>query len=291
MTERTYKRFVVFLCLCLCVFASCNKEQQESVVAANEKPAVDTTAVLYSNISECARLATAEYRIHKIVTFDDKIVVRGKMFSRPFSKALPVGDRKIAIPLDVTLRGYVDFSDFNKSNIKRKDGKIIITLPDPKIMVGDSKIDHRNVKKLVDPLRSNFKQEEIEAYCRQGMDSIAMAIPQLGIVEAARVNAAQVLVPIIKAMGYSETDITIQFRPTVNDRTILHWAGIEFRRYKKTGRTRQTAQQVEHVDQHACFLVWQIHGVCCALSLFASYCRHSCCCGFLCKSFSFHVRS
>ncbi len=111
MTERTYKRFVVFLCLCLCVFASCNKEQQESVVAANEKPAVDTTAVLYSNISECARLATAEYRIHKIVTFDDKIVVRGKMFSRPFSKALPVGDRKIAIPLDVTLRGYVDFSD------------------------------------------------------------------------------------------------------------------------------------------------------------------------------------
>lgn len=227
MTERTYKRFVVFLCLCLCVFASCNKEQQESVVAANEKPAVDTTAVLYNNISECARLATAEYRIHKIVTFDDKIVVRGKMFSRPFSKALPVSDRKIAIPLDVTLRGYVDFSDFNKSNIKRKDGKIIITLPDPKIMVGDSKIDHRNVKKLVDPLRSNFKQEEIEAYCRQGMDSIAMAIPQLGIVEAARVNAAQVLVPIIKAMGYSETDITIQFRPTVNDRTILHWAGIE----------------------------------------------------------------
>ena len=163
MTERTYKRFVVFLCLCLCVFASCNKEQQESVVAANEKPAVDTTAVLYSNISECARLATAEYRIHKIVTFDDKIVVRGKMFSRPFSKALPVGDRKIAIPLDVTLRGYVDFSDFNKSNIKRKDGKIIITLPDPKIMVGDSKIDHRNVKKLVDPLRSNFKQEDLSS--------------------------------------------------------------------------------------------------------------------------------
>ena len=227
MTERTYIKFVVFLCLSLYVLVSCTKKQQESVVAANEKPAVDTVAVLCSNISECARLATAEYRIHKIVTFDDKIVVRGKMFSRPFSKALPVGDRKIAIPLDVTLRGYVDFSDFNKSNIKRKNGKIIITLPDPKIMVGDSKIDHRNVKKLVDPLRSNFKQEEIENYSRQGMDSIARAIPQLGIVEAARENAAMVLVPIVKAMGYADNDITIQFRPTVNDRTILHWADIE----------------------------------------------------------------
>ena len=54
-----------------------------------------------------------------------------------------------------------------------------------------------------------------------------MAIPRLGIVEAARVNAAQVLVPIIKEMGYSESDITIQFRPAVSDRTILHWADIE----------------------------------------------------------------
>lgn len=83
------------------------------------------------------------------------------------------------------------------------------------------------MKKVVSPLRSNFKQEEIEAYTRQGMDSIVAAIPDLGIVEAARKNAASVLVPIICQMGYAESDITIEFRPAVSDRTILRWADIE----------------------------------------------------------------
>lgn len=227
MTQRTNITSLAILCVSLLLPCACGKKSPGGGNTETAKLSVDTTVLLYGNISDCARLATAEYRIHKIVTFDDKIIVRGKMFSHPFKKEIPIGDRKIAIPIDVTLRGYIDFSDFSKDNIKRKGGKIIVTLPDPKIMVSESKIDHRGVKKLVDPLRSNFKQEEMESYMRQGMDSIARAIPALGIVESARVNAAQVLVPIIKAMGYSETDITIQFRPTVNDRTILHWAGIE----------------------------------------------------------------
>ncbi len=227
MSVKTYRLPVIIVCVAIAALSSCGKKAAEKEKAETAKPQIDTVAVLYGSISDCARLATAEYRIHKIVTFDDRIVVRGKMFSKPFSKEIPVGDRKIAIPLDVTLRGYVDFADFGKGNIKRHGGKITVTLPDPQIMVSASKIDHKGVKKLVDPLRSNFKQEEIEAYTRQGMDSIAMAIPRLGIVEAARVNAAQVLVPIIKEMGYSESDITIQFRPAVSDRTILHWADIE----------------------------------------------------------------
>ena len=227
MFAKKHRLPVIFVCVVLAALASCGKNPAEKKIAETTKPQIDTVAVLYSSISDCARLATAEYRIHKIVTFDDRIVVRGKMFSKPFSKEIPVGDRKIAIPIDVTLRGYVDFADFGKGNIKRHGGKITVTLPDPQIMISASKIDHKGVKKLVDPLRSNFRQEEIETYTRQGVDSIAKAIPNLGIVEAARVNAAQVLVPIIREMGYSESDITIQFRPAVSDRTILHWADIE----------------------------------------------------------------
>ncbi len=197
-------------------------EKTESAEAA-----IDTAAFLYDNISNCARLATAEYKVHKIVTFDDRIVVRGKLFSQTFSKEIPVGDRKIAIPIDVTLRGYVDFANFSEKNIKRRGKKITVILPDPDITVSASKVDHKGVKKVVDPLRSNFKQEEIEAYTRQGIDSIVAAIPGLGIVEAARKNAASVLVPIICQMGYAESDITIEFRPAVSDRTILRWADIE----------------------------------------------------------------
>lgn len=186
----------------------------------------DTTAILYNSILNCSRLATAEYRIHKIVTFDDRITVRGKLFSQPFSHTLPVGDRKIAIPIDVTLRGAVDFSGFSERSIRRRGRKIEIVLPDPEIMVSASRVDHKRTLKLVDPLRSDFKQEEIEKLTLQGMDSIAAVIPSLGIVENARRGAARVLVPLITQMGYAESDITISFRPAVSDRTIFHWSEI-----------------------------------------------------------------
>lgn len=223
------KATFVLACAAMLVFSACSRSGEKAMRSGNaegSEATVDTAMFLLSNISACARLATAEYKVHKIVTFDDRIVVRGKLFSRPFSKEIPVGDRKVAIPIDVTLRGYVDFSDFSESNIKRRGGKVTVTLPDPEITVGASKVDHAGVVKIVDPLRSNFKQGEMETYTRQGMDSIAAAIPGLGIVEAARRSAVSVLVPIIKQMGYAESDITIRFRPAVSDRTILHWTDI-----------------------------------------------------------------
>lgn len=187
----------------------------------------DTTFLLADRIARCARLATTEYNLHKIVTFDDKVVVSGSLFSRTFKKELPVGERKIAIPIDVTLRGYIDFSDFGTENIKRRGNKISVTLPDPVITVSSSKIDHNGIIKVVDPLRSEFKTKEIDNYVSQGVDSIEKHIPELGIIESARVNAARTLVPIIKEMGYEEQNITINFRPAVNDRSVLRWTDIE----------------------------------------------------------------
>ena len=73
------------------------------------------------------------------MTFDDKIIVSGSLLSHSFKQELPVGDRKIAIPIDVTLRGYIDFSDFDVTNIKRRGNRITITLPDPTIVVSSSK--------------------------------------------------------------------------------------------------------------------------------------------------------
>ena len=33
---------------------------------------------------------------------------------------MPVGDRKIAIPMNVTLKGYIDFSDFSERNVRKE---------------------------------------------------------------------------------------------------------------------------------------------------------------------------
>ena len=220
-------KILIVIIAFVAVACSEEKKQASNVAPAPAPTRTDTTFLLANRIARCARLATTEYNLHKIVTFDDKIIVSGSLFSRAFKKELPVGERKIAIPMDVTLRGYVDFSEFGTGNIKRSGNKIAITLPDPVITVSSSKIDHNGIKKVVDPLRSEFKAKEIDNYVSQGVDSIEKHIPELGIIESARISAARTLVPIIKEMGYEEQNITINFRPAVNDRSILRWTDIE----------------------------------------------------------------
>lgn len=222
--SRAFLLAVLALAACSCggsESAGTNGVQQATEVRT------DTMRLIASRIAQCSRLATTEYTIHKIVTFDDKVVVSGSLFSHTFKKELPIGERKIAIPIDVTLRGYVDFADFGTENIKRRGKKITITLPDPSITVSASKIDHKGIRKIVDPLRSDFKASEVDKYTRQGIDSIERHIPDLGIVESARIGAMHALVPIVREMGYEEQNITITFRPAVSDRSVLRFIDLE----------------------------------------------------------------
>jgi hypothetical protein len=125
---------------------------------------------------------------------------------------MPLGDRKIAIPMDATLKAYIDMSQFSEKNVEREDGKIIITLPDPQVVMTSSKIDQKNIKEYVGLVRSHFTDAEMTNYEQQGRAAIIETIPQLGIIPTAQENAARVLVPLIAQMGYEEKDIIIQFR-------------------------------------------------------------------------------
>ena len=60
-----------------------------------------------------------------------------------------VGYRKVAIPIDVTLKGYIDFADFTVDNVSREGDLLVITLPDPKVMLTASKIDHKKARQYV----------------------------------------------------------------------------------------------------------------------------------------------
>ena len=68
------------------------------------------------------------------------------------------------------------------------------------------------MKQHVSLLRSDFTDEELTRYERQGRDSLLLSIPQTGIIEMARHNAASILLPMIEQLGYSQDKITISFR-------------------------------------------------------------------------------
>jgi hypothetical protein len=173
-------------------------------------------------IQKTSRLYTTEYHINKIVTHDDVVRLKGNFLSKDFDVALPLGERKIAIPMNATLKAYIDFSDFSEKNIERHGENITILLPDPKITLTSSKINQKEIKEYVGLTRSHFSDKELTNYEQQGRKAILNNIPNMGLMQAAQENAARVLVPMITQMGYQEEHITIAFRKNLSIQQLIN---------------------------------------------------------------------
>ena len=198
---------IVFVTL---LFMSCSRGGDTT---QEEQPVVtDTIPLLVMQIQKCARLYTTEYHIHKIVTHDDVLKLKGNLLSKDIDVALPLGERKIAIPMDATLKAYIDFSDFTERNIERHGDKITIVLPDPQVVLTSSKINQHEIREYVGLTRSHFSDKELSSYEQQGRQAILNSVPRLGIKQQAQANAARVLVPMLTEMGYREENVTIAFR-------------------------------------------------------------------------------
>ena len=204
----------VLIAFSLC---SCRHGQTEPVAHV----AVDSVPLMVLQIQQCARLYTTEYHIHKIVTHDDVVRLRGNVLNRPFNIALPLGERKIAIPMDATIKAYIDFSTFSERNIERDSNKITILLPDPELVLTSSKINQKEVREYVGVVRPHFSDKELTSYEQQGRQAILAALPRMGLLESAQSNAARVLVPMLVQMGYDEHNITISFRKNMDLQTII----------------------------------------------------------------------
>ena len=198
--------FYFVIVLCLSLLSACRGEETQAEVVR-----VDTLS-LVMQVKECARLYTAEYEVHKLELKDDPLRVKGNLFQRAFDVKVPIGERKVMIPLDVTLKAYIDFTGFDEKNVLRSGDRIVVTLPDPRVVVTSSRINHDEVKQFVSLTRSDYTSAELADFTRLGEDEILASVPQLGILEMARENAAHVLVPMLTRLGYDERNIVISFR-------------------------------------------------------------------------------
>ena len=177
---------------------------------------IDTIPHLITQVRKCSRLYTTEYHIHKIVTHNDVLRLKGSLLQKDIDIALPLGERKIAIPMDATLKAFIDFGEFSEKNIEHDGDRITLLLPDPKVTITSSKINQKDIREYVGLTRSQFTDKELTIYEQQGRQAILASVPDLGIVDAAKENAARVLVPMLTQMGYKEENITIAFRKNLN---------------------------------------------------------------------------
>ena len=112
--------------------------QKTDADPSSESVVIDTIPQLVMQIQQCSRLYTTEVKVHKIVTHDDVVRLKGKVMNQPFNIPLPLGDRKIAIPMDATLKAYIDFSEFDEKSVERDGDRITILLPDPQVVLTSS---------------------------------------------------------------------------------------------------------------------------------------------------------
>lgn len=195
-------------------FFSCSQKK-----AKEENKVIDTIPVMVMQIQKCSRLYSAEAQVHKIITHDDQLSLNGSLLNKSFHIQVPASNRKIAIPMDATLKAYIDFKDFSQKNIDRKGDHINIILPDPHIELTSSKIDHKGIKQYISLTRSNFNDAELTQLEQKGREDIIKDIPKMNLLYAAQENAANILIPMLKDMGFKEENIKITFRKkfTIND--------------------------------------------------------------------------
>ena len=201
------KRYLILFSWAL--MAACSSDPEPADTVADN---TESRPTLVQQVRKCSRLYTTEYRIHKIVTHDDVLRLKGQLLRQDFDIPLPLGERKIAIPMDATIKAYIDFSNFSEQNVERDGDRITILLPDPQVVLTSSKINRDEIREYVGLTRSHFSDKELTGYEQQGREAILKSIPGLGIEETARENAARVLVPLLTDMVYDERNVTIAFR-------------------------------------------------------------------------------
>ena len=213
-------RFVSILMLTVAVMLMACGQKADSE-KSSEPVVIDTIPQMVMQIQQCSKLYTTEIKVHKIVTHDDVVRLKGNLMNKQFNIPLPLGDRKIAIPMDATLKAYIDFSEFDEKSIERDGDKITVLLPDPQVVLTSSKINQKEIKEYVGLVRAHFSDSEMSNYEQQGRQAIINGIPDMHIIETAQENAARVLVPMIAQMGYREENITIAFRKNLTITDII----------------------------------------------------------------------
>lgn len=207
MKNKTTLIYAIVVAFAAMAFSSCGKGE-----AKKEEQPVDTIPLMTTRVMQCSRLYTAEYQMRKVVVFDDPAAISGSLFHQDFKVNLPLGKRRIAIPVTATAKAYVDLGKVKASDFHRSGDKLEIVLPDPEVTLTSTAIDHKGVKRKVALLRSNFTDEEITRIQQQGRSDIVKALASTNIIEDARQSAARQLVPIATQMGFKEENVTVTFR-------------------------------------------------------------------------------
>lgn len=149
-------------------------------------------------LKEMNELVTVEYVVNKIIKASD---------DQTWYK---VGDRKILMTCEATLKAGIDFSKINADDINIKDKAITLTLPHATLFSLNIKPEDIKVAyEEVGAFRNNFSSQERNMLTTQAQKQIQGSVDSLGVLQTAETNASLFVSNFLRNLGYEK--ITVQF--------------------------------------------------------------------------------
>lgn len=177
MTIRSYFLFLII------ALAACGQE---------ETPAVDTI----TQIRELGQIGTAEFVVTKLVQANDK----GEWYK--------IGDRKILMSVEATIKGGVDLGKISDEDVVIDGKSVTLKLPPAEIITF-----HMNSEKVKviyaksDYFRSGFSNKERDQLLVQGERQIRASLKQMGVETTAEENAIEFMESWLRLAGFEDIQI------------------------------------------------------------------------------------
>lgn len=177
-----FKKIIYFL---LCIMVSCQ--------AGSYKKEQDILA-----LKEINELVTVEYVVNKIIkASDDKTWYK-------------IGDRKILMTCEATLKAGIDFSAITAKHIQINGKEVALMLPHATLFSVNIKPENIRVAyEETGAFRSSFSTQERDMLAAQAQAQIGSAADALGVLQTAETNASLFVSHFLRNMGYEK--IIIQF--------------------------------------------------------------------------------
>jgi Protein of unknown function (DUF4230) len=143
-------------------------------------------------------LATTEFTVTKIVKANDN------------NTWYTMGDRKILISCQATIKAGIDLSQLKEEDIIASGKKIELHLPEPKLV--SFNMPPANIKveyEAIGPLRSDFSSAERDALMVQAEQQIRNSVEDMGVYKTAKEHTMTFFINYLRRLGFE--DIKLNF--------------------------------------------------------------------------------
>lgn len=150
-------------------------------------------------LKEMNELVTVEYVVNKIIKAKD---------DQTWYK---LGDRKILMTCEATLKAGVDFSKITAADINISDKEIKLILPRATLFSLNIKPEDVKVAyQEVGAFRDDFSSQERNALAAQAQEQIQASADSLGVLRTAETNASIFVSNFLRNLGYEKVSVEFE---------------------------------------------------------------------------------